>query len=298
MSNTYNEMQKLITTIQKQQQDEISDIAALNQLLSKKSTSSASDDNIDKSIHDLQIKINKNSSTRMLNLNKFMDIYEYIDGKYNQENIDLTSQLKTSKTIEEELNLAKENYKRLDKENYNDIRMIEINTYYEKRYRAHTKVMKKLLMLLVPLIVLAILAKKQLLPSSFVKILMFVITIIGGYFIITSIIDLSWRDNMNYDEYDWNDNLPSDNIVHSNLDNSNSNSTSNLGICIDDTCCGEGTQYDSMLGKCLPLSDFPQRAGASTSDAKSDSPLIIHTNNDSKLEGFEGFSTMEGFAKL
>lgn len=295
MSNTHNEMEKLIKKIQKEQQDEKKDIAALNQLLSKKSTSSTTDANIDKSIHDLQIKINQNSSARMLDLNKFMEMYEHIDNKYNQENKDLSYQLKTSKTIEEELNLAKENYKRLDKDNYNDIRMIEINTYYEKRYRAHTKVMKKILMMLVPLIVLAILAKKELLPSSFVKILMFIITIIGGYFILTSIIDLSWRDNMKYDEYDWNDYLPTDNIVHSSLDNSNPTTGSNLEICIDDTCCGEGTKYNSMLGKCLPLSDFPQRAGASTSDTKNDSPIIVH---DSKLEGFEGFSTMEGFTKL
>jgi hypothetical protein len=297
-----DKMNMLIQKIQQQQQSEKDDINKLNQLLAEKN-SGKSGEYVDNQIYDLQVKINKTSTSRMLYLNDFMDTYEDIDSKYNQKNIDLNSQLKATKVIEQELNLAKENYKKLNKENNDDIRMIEINTYYEKRYRAHTKVMKLIFMIVVPIIVLAILAKKDFLPSSLVKILITIITVIGSYFVIKMIIDLSLRDNMDYDKYDWENNLQvNDSIVHDMSHNNNDtkgvldelssiekNISSDLGTCFGDYCCGEGTKYNEQLKKCIPINSIPQRAGASSSDASLESPI---DNNSDKIDEFPAASVI------
>ena len=60
-----------------------------------------------------------------------------------------------------------------------------------------------IIMLCVPLLVLAILAKKEIIGEHFTHPLALVIIIVGGYFLLRQIADLWWRDNMNYDEYDW-----------------------------------------------------------------------------------------------
>ena len=46
----------------------------------------------------------------------------------------------------------------------NQMRITEINTYYGKRYRAHSNLIKLIILFVVPIIILAILAKKKIIP--------------------------------------------------------------------------------------------------------------------------------------
>ena len=82
-------------------------------------------------------------------------------------------------------------------------RLAEINTYYAKEYAARTGVMKVLVFTCVPLLILALLKKKKLLPGSITNTLSVIIFVIGLIVFVNRIYDLSSRNNMNYDEYDF-----------------------------------------------------------------------------------------------
>lgn len=169
----------------------------------------------------------------------------------------------------------------IEREKYNKLRMIQINTYYSKRYQAHIGVIKRVLLYLVALILVVVLAKKNVIvfiPDIIYRFLGFLIIIVGFYDITRKIFDLSLRDNMDYDKYEWSWNkyktrdVSKNNINNDNLDNDVSDeckkknrirkqALKNLNIlegetCSDDTCCGEGTMFDKDTNKCVVVSNF------------------------------------------
>jgi len=80
-------------------------------------------------------------------------------------------------------------------------RLAEINTYYAKEYAARTGVMKILVFTCIPLLIIALLKKKNIIPTAIANIASIIISIIGLIIFIRKIYDLSDRSNMNYDEY-------------------------------------------------------------------------------------------------
>ena len=49
----------------------------------------------------------------------------------------------------------------INEENIQKLRMIEINTYYSKRYKAHIELMKLIIIFLIPILILSILLKND-----------------------------------------------------------------------------------------------------------------------------------------
>ena len=82
------------------------------------------------------------------------------------------------------------------------MRMVQINTYYGKQYKAQASLMKLCIFVGVILLILAIL-RKSILPESIANILLGIVFALGGFFIIRKWIDISRRDNMNFDAYNW-----------------------------------------------------------------------------------------------
>ena len=130
-------------------------------------------------------------------------------------------------------------------------RLVEINTYYGKKYNAHKQIMKTIVLICIPIIVLTILGNKGLIPNTFAVLLITFIILFGIFSIGYQIIDLSNRDNMNYDEYDWKfnkNNAPAP--ASSPANDLNDPWSLNYGTCIGSSCCATVDAYNTNTNKC------------------------------------------------
>ena len=105
--------------------------------------------------------------------------------------------------------------------------------------------------MLVPILILAILHNKGILPTNFYYILIAIIALIGGIFIWRIVFSIVLRDRMNYQAYDWY-------FDPSTAPTSTTTSTkdpweisSKFGGCVGDACCSDGLVYDSSLNQCI-----------------------------------------------
>ena len=190
-----------------------------------------------------------------------MSIYANVQRDVSETRSDLVDQLTVVGVVEDELGNARTNLEALAGAKNNKYRMSEINTYYGKQYHAHTGVMKMIILICVPL-----LGKKGFISDNITRPLALIVIIVGGYFLMTRVWDLWWRDNMNYDEYNWDfdpknidptvieyDRQEFDGTSTSNnITNDLHSLASDLGIeCIGPNCCGKGMKYDQKLNKCV-----------------------------------------------
>lgn len=153
--------------------------------------------------------------------------------------------------VESELNKSKQRLQLLEAERNNKIRLVEINDYYGDKYAEHSQLMKIIIFTLVPIIILAILNNKGILPNTIYNILIVIISFIGAYFMWRRFASIIMRDNMNYQEYDW----------YFNPDTAPSGSTTETddpwlslkvsGSCVGEYCCSDDQTYDSDLNKCI-----------------------------------------------
>lgn len=99
-----------------------------------------------------------------------------------------------------------DNNKRLDMllaQKNNKIRLIQNNTYYGKYYQAQKKIMMTVVFITLPVLILIGLGNIGIIPSNLKALLIMIIIILGCISIGYQVIDLSNRDNMNFDEYNW-----------------------------------------------------------------------------------------------
>jgi hypothetical protein len=163
----------------------------------------------------------------------------------------LTEQTSAINIVEKELNSSKKRLKMLEEEKNNKIRLVEINDYYGQKYSEHSDLMKTVVIMLVPILILAILHNKGILPTNFYYILIAIIALIGGIFIWRIVFSIVLRDRMNYQAYDWY-------FDPSTAPTSTTTSTkdpweisSKFGGCVGDACCSDGLVYDSSLNQCI-----------------------------------------------
>lgn len=195
-----------------------------------------------------------------------LNIYANVQRDVSETRSDLVDQLTVVGVVEQELTNARSNLDALGGAKNNKNRMALINTYYGKRYQAHTGIMKMIIMICVPLLILAIVGKKGIIGDNITRPLALIVIIVGGFFLFRRIWDLSSRDNMNYDEYNWD--FDPDNVKPTvfeydkeQLDKSDMGDrissdlhtlASDLGVeCIGPNCCSTGMKYDHKQNKCV-----------------------------------------------
>jgi len=146
----------------------------------------------------------------------------------------------------------------INEDNIQKLRMIEINTYYSKRYKAHIELMKLIIVFLIPIILLSVLLKKRILPPLIFKFIIMLICIIGAYFIFSKIWDLIRRDNIVFDKISWQFNPKTlDKVDTTNKHwllkdvKDECKKTDVSEICYGDDCCDRGTVYDKNKKKCV-----------------------------------------------
>ena len=211
-------------------------------------------------------RINELSQMRMNMFGTLANTYETMLNSVSQTRVDLVDQLTVVGVVENELNNAKQNLNKLQDAKNNKLRMVEINTYYGRRYQSHTNIMKLIIAITIPLLILAILNKKQLLPKNIINIIAMIVLVVGTFLLIRHIYDLYRRDNMNYDEYNWDFNPKNmdptvyeydkeqlkGTKIESELSKATQNLADNIGLgCIGASCCSSGMTYDETKNKCI-----------------------------------------------
>lgn len=167
----------------------------------------------------------------------------------------LDEQIVAIQIVENQLNDAKLKLRSLEDEKNSNIRNIQINDYYADRYGQHAHLMKIIIFMLIPIIILAILYNRGLIPKPIYLTLVAIIALIGFYFIWTTYFSMIRRNNMNYQEYDWG----------FNASNAPSNSTNTTpvdpwtggpsNVCVGAQCCNQYEMFDASLNQCILLSN-------------------------------------------
>ncbi len=232
-------------------------------------SSSANGDDVQRQ-EQIVAKINELSAVRMGLFQGLTDMYSQMQNSVAETRVDLVDQMTVVGVVEKELNNAKKNLQALTTAKNNKMRMVEINTYYGKRYQAHAGLMKLLIMVCVPLLILAILRKKQIIPDNYANGLIGLVVVVGAIFIARRLIDLNSRDNMNYDEYNWafdpdaNDptvyEYDKAQIQGTDLETTVKDEASAMAAavglgCVGSNCCADGTVYDTSKDKCVESLD-------------------------------------------
>jgi hypothetical protein len=120
------------------------------------------------------------------------------------------------------------------------IRMTEINNYYSSKYDSQTQIMKTIVYFCVPILILGILIKKEFIPQSIGLILITILAIIGIVIVALELFDNMNRDNMVYDEYNWNFD-PKNVDIKSNMNGDQPQvSSDSTHTCVGQACCPPG----------------------------------------------------------
>ena len=194
-------------------------------------------------------KINQISTMRV-------NLYQTLSGVNSYYQNALTSSIGTLKEqtvaiaiVESELNQSKKRLALLEEEKNNKVRLVEINDYYGEKYAEHGQLMKIIIFTLVPIIILAILYNRGLLPDRIYYLLVGFFALFGAVFFWYRMFSIWARDNMNYQEYDWP--VPSGENATGSV-SSDPWFTGDLpGTCIGSYCCSTGQTYDASLNQCI-----------------------------------------------
>jgi hypothetical protein len=229
-------------------------------------------------------KINEISQMRINMYSSMKEMYSYYQKNVSSARNTLGQEVSAIDILENELNESKKRMNLLQDEKYNKLRLVEINTYYGKRYNAHTKLMKTIVFTCIPVIILAILANNGILPTNIYIFLTGIIIVIGVVIIGLELIDMSNRDNMNWDEYNWYFNkneAPSDTTEGDASDPWGSASMT----CIGSACCYDGSTYDEANNICVPNAIYKQEH-PDTTNTTDTTDTTDTTNTTDNVETF------------
>lgn len=247
---------------------------------------------------DLINRINKISQIRMSLLQTLNTMSNTLQTQVGNSRVNLVDQLTLIGVIEQQLNQIKAQMNQSDNIKNNKLRMVEINTYYGKRYRSYTELMKIVIFSCVIFLILALLKKKELLPENIANGLLSIFLIISLFFFLRKVNDIYWRDNMDFDQYNWYNHPESygktvfeydeEAIAGINLKDEledglydiTKDVASVIG-CVGAECCSKKMKYDKKKDKCVDKdevdsfltmafikSDDTTRLNSSSSDIK------------------------------
>ena len=172
----------------------------------------------------------------------------YVNKLSSSQNI-LGDQLAAIQIVENGLEESKNSLQETEDIKNNAQRMIEINSYYGEKYAESTDLMKIIIYMLIPIIILAMLNRYNLLPNTVYYVLVAIIVFIALIYLGYKLSSIWSRNNMEYDVYDWNFDAKDAPVPGESVD---APWVSGLPYtCIGQRCCSEGLNWDSTLGQCV-----------------------------------------------
>jgi hypothetical protein len=183
----------------------------------------------------------------------------------------LVNQMVITDILEDEVRNAETAYEDLKQNNIDQLRMVDINTYYTEKYRAQTDLMKLIIYFAIPILLIAILANKGIIGNSLAYGLGGLILFIGVVCVIMMLLDINNRDPMNFREYNIDVDIKAEEQAEKagDLDPWDAISYDSeaalkalereLGVaCVGRDCCDEPyTVFDKKLGMCVPGKNAP-----------------------------------------
>ena len=186
-------------------------------------------------IQQITNQINSLSAARVNLYNTLSDLYKAQITSESTMKASIDQQTETLQLLETELNRSKKKMTAIKDEKLNHLKMIEITTYYSKKYDAQKSIMQLIAGFGICLFI-----------SMYFQLnaLTTIIVLIGIVWIGYRLLNMAMRDNENYDEFDFF-NTPATNGVHHPIGLSGKG----IGkICIGSVCCNKGTIWDETLG--------------------------------------------------
>ena len=219
-------------------------------------------------------KMNQLSNMRINLYQTLSGVNNYYQNALSSSQGTLKEQTNAIYIVESELNQSKRRLDLLNQEKNNKIRLVEINNYYGDKYAEHGNLMKIIILTLVPIIILALLNNKGILPDSIYYALTIVIAAIGGYFFWMRFGSIITRDNMDYQTYDWYFD-PASAPAAGAAGTDPWDSGFDYGTCIGDACCSSGLIYDFSLNQCVSGSNSTSTSTAPTSSTTTTTESFI-----------------------
>jgi len=191
-----------------------------------------------------------------------MQLYEnlqYIYDYYSQQDkiIDTVTKHETDAIwiLENQMNEKKRQLNAFQLKNKNQLRLIEINTYYGKRYGAYANIMKTIVLLCIPIVFLIVLYNNNLLPSRVYALLMIICMLWGIFSIGFQMVDILSRSHMNWDEYNWSFDKKKAPIYKPdlNIDNQFDPWATPTMTCVGSACCSGTDVYNKVTNKCVGI---------------------------------------------
>ena len=190
--------------------------------------------------------------TRTDLINALSSINAYYTQNLTGSSHTLEQQTNAVAIMDKEMEQAKKRLAYINEQKENKLRIVEINQYYSASYAEWTHLVKILIITLIAFaIVINITTYFPGLPSEVYSMLMFIISVVSLYYIFVSIVSIYSRDNMVYDEYNWNFNINSAPKMDSASSFKNSFKLPSMMSCIGENCCQDGTLWNNDIGKCI-----------------------------------------------
>ena len=253
-SETIENMLAYLNELQKTEED-------LYELLKDDNDSSDKNDIINK-INDLSSKRDKlYADMKQMSI----DINKQNQGASN----DYKNQLAVVNIAEKQLNKEKERLKILNAEKYNKLRMVEINTYYSKKYEALGSITIIVIIFFLIALLINYLTSIGIIPISLADTVNPILIGIALFILLMSYFDILKEVIFNFDEYSF---------MKPDSSSSDGGEVSvwpepDLGSCVGETCCSEGTTYDEQSDTCVvnKVCKGDQSSSSSSSGSSSNS---------------------------
>jgi tetrahydromethanopterin S-methyltransferase subunit G len=195
-------------------------------------------------------QINEISQLRINLYTTMKDMYSNYTTSLKQADANQHNQMAMLKLVEKELNESKKRLNALKTKKTNLIRKAEISTYYGEQYSSHIAILKNVIIACILCIVVNILP----IPVNATIFLTGIVVVIAVVKVAAQIIDISNRNNMVYDEYDFyfNKSTAPDIDAGFSVENNTNPWEMNLpSTCIGSACCSDGQVYDTNKNKCI-----------------------------------------------
>ena len=219
---------------------------------------------------------------------------------------ELKDQMETLSIVENELGEAKNRLARMQDEHTNKMRMAEFATYFSLKYKSYNELLMLTLKWMVPIGLLLYIANRNPIPENYLSqnnsnslflVLITVVTLYALYQILTAYYDISLRNNMNFNQYDFGSNIKTgvkkeSSFSHDTKEFGKMAESLHLG-CVDSYCCADGTLYDSVKRQCIPAIKTHNENNKKASLAKGamGTPSIM-TDIEKNIHDVEGFSSI------
>jgi len=213
----------------------------------------------------------------------------------------LVDEIAVTGVVGKELQNATKNLSALEQARYNKVRMAEINNYYSDKYGAQTNVMKTIVYFCIPILILGILMKKEILSKNISLALIGILVGLAIVVVVYQAIDLARRSNMVFSEYDFPFNSEDVDLNSDSNDDDQPKQQDRTMSCAAEACCPEGNDYgtvwDDTNKKCVTPTykdshseGFVGSKCLQNSFGKSDFNVNVFETNS---KGVKGYSDMD-----